>query len=497
MGELVSRRLREDAELRDALHALIDSFAAPATISETAVTETQPPPSPDAPAPSDTAVSIERSELVAVVVPPRIAEAPVDLSRLTFPAARSTPLPDHRPSLQEPGVAGYVTREQEATQQDAALPALVERMRLRSGRLRQPVTPNTDWPDFPDAAHDERELVAANFDNVAASLKLIKRLSAAVPRTDDRYKSAVGLLAESLSALRVSLERLGERRDPDQYAVFQWINRETKTQNIFIARHMKLDDPSEPDAHADLARRIVALGKPLDDDELRKRSLSHVRYHVEKLGRGAGDDDEQLRHWQVIIDKVAELVRGGLPPSNGELRELLGGVIDSLPDALEAPPEFERVVRELDRYIAAQESAGAPPSPSRAETYSPAVAKVRAAIAGRTLVIIGGEARRHSIERLKDAFGLADVDWIASRVHESHYNFEPSIRRPEVVAVLLLIRFISHSFAEVQEFCIDAGKPVIRIRAGYHPNAVAEAIIEQAGDRLGMERTAGRDLRAP
>jgi hypothetical protein len=76
------------------------------------------------------------------------------------------------------------------------------------------------------------------------------------------------------------------------------------------------------------------------------------------------------------------------------------------------------------------------------------------------------------------------VDWQGSADHCSHYEFEPAIRRDDVAAVLLAIRWSSHSYAEIRAFCDRYGKPLVRLPAGYSPNQVATQILQQAGKRL-------------
>ena len=50
--------------------------------------------------------------------------------------------------------------------------------------------------------------------------------------------------------------------------------------------------------------------------------------------------------------------------------------------------------------------------------------------------------------------------------------------------VLLAIRWSSHSFGDVRQFCERHGKPLVRLQAGYHPNQVALQIVSQCSGRL-------------
>ena len=62
-----------------------------------------------------------------------------------------------------------------------------------------------------------------------------------------------------------------------------------------------------------------------------------------------------------------------------------------------------------------------------------------------------------------------------------------------MAAVLLAIRFASHSFGDARTFCDRHGKPFVRLPAGYGPNQVARQILDQAGDRLAEARPVADD----
>jgi hypothetical protein len=51
--------------------------------------------------------------------------------------------------------------------------------------------------------------------------------------------------------------------------------------------------------------------------------------------------------------------------------------------------------------------------------------------------------------------------------------------------VLLAIRWSSHSYGGIREFCEAAGKPLVRLPGGYGTNRVAREIVEQASEALG------------
>jgi hypothetical protein len=103
---------------------------------------------------------------------------------------------------------------------------------------------------------------------------------------------------------------------------------------------------------------------------------------------------------------------------------------------------------------------------------------------GRDLVVIGGQKRPHAVQALRDAFRLRHVEWITTVEHESPTVFRAPVSQPYVAAVLLLIRFSNHNYANVKAYCEEFGKPLIRIPRGYSPNQVAYEILSQASEQF-------------
>jgi hypothetical protein len=178
-----------------------------------------------------------------------------------------------------------------------------------------------------------------------------------------------------------------------------------------------------------------------------------------------------------VLGVIETLVTEGVPPSNAELREMLLPIVDEMPDQMEAPPGVQRVMTELDRYLATQVA----PAAETVREPSEAVRRVALLYEGKTLVLVGGDRRPHAYEALKSAFRLQELTWIATRAHESTEIFDPYLARPEVAAVLLAIRWSSHSYGELRTLCEQHGKEFFRLPGGYNPNQVAHQILQQRG----------------
>ena len=60
------------------------------------------------------------------------------------------------------------------------------------------------------------------------------------------FEPALDLLAEAQSALRVAIDRIDGPKDQDQFRVYDWLRGVAAREQIFIRRHMRLDDPADP-----------------------------------------------------------------------------------------------------------------------------------------------------------------------------------------------------------------------------------------------------------
>ena len=171
---------------------------------------------------------------------------------------------------------------------------------------------------------------------------------------------------EAQSALRVAIARIGGPTDSDQVQVFKWLKATTIENQVFIQRHMRVEDPADPTQWADLSSRIEAVDSRLQEarkqNKDRKRLLGKVRH---KLSLVRDDPQGAEKHWRILAATLDELVSGGLPPSNRELRELLVPAIDALPELPNAPQGFCLVLREIDRFLATSGE----PAPSCGEVF--------------------------------------------------------------------------------------------------------------------------------
>lgn len=326
------------------------------------------------------------------------------------------------------------------------------------------------------------EEVAGCFEAVAEAVSLIRQIQDEPEADQTDFEAALDLLAEAQSALRVAVATIDGPVDTDQNAVFHWLKATATETQIFIRNFMRLDNPADPAQWPDILNRVEEVSLRVQEARRRrserKRLLGKVRHKTTLI---LNDPERAPGEWDLLIGTVCELVGGGLPPSNRELREMLLPVIELLPEKEIVPWDFERVLVEIDRYLA---TVPPPESPGIVKP-SKEVTEAAELLRGKSLVLIGGDKRQGAYQALKEALGLRELIWIETRAHESVEGFAPYVARPEVAAVLLAIRWSSHSYGEVKTFCDRFGKPLVRLPGGYNPNQVAAQIMAQASDRLG------------
>lgn len=328
------------------------------------------------------------------------------------------------------------------------------------------------------------EDVAGCFDAVAMVVGILQQVAADVDKNRGLFERAVDLAAEAQSSLRMAVQAVGGKPESDQDKMFHWLRHTAAEQQVYLQRFMRLDDPADPAGWRDLQERIANLDSEIEEvrkqEKQRIKLLGKGKYHARLLREGKGSADD----WNKVVGVVESLVNDGIPPSNTDIRDMLVSIIDEMPDDLEIPPGLQRVLTEIDRYLAGQML----PVQEIPREVSSEVQEVAKLLAGKTIVIVGGEHRPHAYEALKSAFGLKELSWISTREHESSAQFEPYVARPDVAAVLLAIRWSSHSYGEIRDFCEKHGKLFVRLPGGYNPNQVAYQILLQRGGEAKTEQ---------
>lgn len=504
----------EDAGLRADLRALAEAILA-ATEAPLPHDATPAPPPADAP-PEESPSGAESAPADEAGVPhgptahgiARVgrAQAAEPLRELTFGRSRPSPAEIRYPP-------GATTRP---VVTDADLPEIEARCRLKAegarwvaacqrriregGGFQAEIAPEdreivewadrlTDcfcWTDPPDASQpadiSSLDDVAGCFETLAEAIALIRDLLNDLGGHRGRFEQALPLIAEAQSALRAAVQAIHGPDDPQQLQVFEWLKETAARHHVYIRRFMRADDLANPTLWPNLLSRIEGVDAKSRRNHKRSRRegswIDRLRSPLEPIREGKGTEQD----WQTVFEAVEGMVSEGIPPSNREIRELLLPVIDDLPGRDDLPHGFQLVLREIDRFLATR------PPPSGATVAHEPTAEVREArrlLEGRSVVLIGGICRRESQKLLRTTLGLKELIWIETKEHQSIGAFEPAIARPDVALVLLAIRWSSHAFGEVKQFCDRHDKPLVRLPGGYSPNQVAAQILAQCSGQLG------------
>jgi hypothetical protein len=319
--------------------------------------------------------------------------------------------------------------------------------------------------------------VGGCFETLAEALALVR---ARLEKNTDNQKAwerLLPLVTEAQSALRAALKRVGVSDDPEQLEVFEWLTATAARHHVYLKRFMRADDVANPSHWPDLFSRIEALAASGQLSRQQSLEIEQIKERVAQI-----QATEEIDHdWQAIISGLSALVQNGLKPSNRDIRELLLPVIDDIPDRDDLPDEFRLILREIDRFLARRPSAS---TPSIAHVPSPSVKEAARLLGGRSVVLIGGSRRREAQESLRSALGLLEMIWIETKEHQSVATFEPLIARSDVAVVLLAIRWSSHAFADVRQYCDRYNKPLVRLPGGYSLNQVVAQILAQCSEKL-------------
>lgn len=343
-------------------------------------------------------------------------------------------------------------------------------------------------PEAPPAQGDGGySLLARNFETLADALALTRQAEEKAEEFRGEFERAVDLLAEAQSAVRAAAIAAGRDRDDfDQKGAHLWLRAVTGRRHVFVAKYMRIDDPASPVHWPSLALRIeaasVAAEALREGAAKRRKLLGKVRHKSSLIEKG-----EQVENsWRVLVDSIEALLTSGLPPSDRQLRDAVAPVIDDAPEWAAASADLQQVAREIDRALSGRPAVRETSAPA----YNEAVAELRAKVAGKALVMIGGDRRPDAEARLRDALGLARLDWLTTRSHESVDRFVPYVERPDVAVVVQMVLYSSHSVGDVDAFCRQQGKPFVRLISGYHPNQFATRVLAQCSERLGVAAAA-------
>lgn len=323
------------------------------------------------------------------------------------------------------------------------------------------------------------EMAGRAYENLGAAAALAERVHGR-PELRGHLPDALDLMAEAQSALRVILERTWlTRPDQDQLDAFVWLRRVTEAERVYVGRYLTLEDPADPAGHEGLRGRIRDVEAQIDGAARRVKdvtaALNKLKYHV----RRAVESPEE-GEMAGVRAAGAVLEAQGLDAGDRRVREIVRPLVDLAEGGADLGPLVGEAISLMRERAGEDHGAMAEP-----RAYSPTVGRVRDALRGSRVVMIGGTALAHQRERLAEAFELGELDWVEQTEHGSSALFEAPIARADTRLVIALVKLAGHEHIDaVRKWSRQYGKPLVLLKAGFNPEQAAAAIMEQASEQL-------------
>jgi hypothetical protein len=308
-------------------------------------------------------------------------------------------------------------------------------------------------------------------------------------RFAERVLSQARSLLESLAG---AVTDVGQGYDCSQKALLAWLDNARVSQPWVLQALTQLEGSSPANVLGAVSSLTEEINSACRCSKEQRRLFGKARFHAKKIAEAKPASPEVLADWWTLASTLDGLVqRCGVRPSSVDVRCLLLPIHERLPILDAVPPGFDLCLRALDDYLCRNpgSSRGADPAPD-----APCVEEARRLLCDTKVVLIGGDMRPDAKRRIEEALGLKELIWVRSKVHASVEEFRPAISRSDVSLALLAIRWSSHSFVEVKEFCEVSGKPLVWLAGGYNPNQVAHQIMQQASVRLTSQRDMEKGL---
>jgi len=312
------------------------------------------------------------------------------------------------------------------------------------------------------------------------------------------------MLAEAQAALFQLLYTVEQARggDRDQRTVFAWLRGRVDRGEI-SNRVLDAARDVDPSAWRGLEARLTGARERLDStrrgERARRQALNAIQYHAGRIveahsahdvAHHAAHDDHvdhvgDLSHdWNKIDSAARAFLAAGGQASDPALIEVLAPVAEHVPEAMLGGEPFSSIMAYLDERLSQDEEGEGAEDVRPARRASDELLRVRELLRGKAVVLLGGICRHTSKRLIERELELKELVWLSSGHHASIAPFEDAIARPDVGAVLMMIRWSSHSFEGVKDFCLKHNKPYVRVPAGYNPSQLAHQILLQQGSRL-------------
>ncbi len=339
------------------------------------------------------------------------------------------------------------------------------------------------WAFHRKWSHDSApwELLARWYAAAAQSVRLCVIALRVGPPASERF-AVVQLLAQCQSALLQIAQQYWGRDDRQQKEMYSLIRQ--------LLQHWKIDrwvsylSRKEPvDLHSleEVETQLRSLQQCLERLKHQQNLLNKLRY--ESTQRFPQGGEQAQRAVRTILATIEQLSQLGCPMSHSEIIQALLAIRAKLPPQEELSGAVRQALRCADQSAQCSKSLPHSPLPDFPEHTQ----KLRYVLEGKKVVLVAGEVRPLAQKKIVEAFGLKELVWCEARDGESVRKLESLIASPDVFLVLVAPRWASHGHTEaLSQYCRKHHKPLVRLRSGYNPNAIAYQLLQQCSHQLGL-----------
>lgn len=320
-----------------------------------------------------------------------------------------------------------------------------------------------------------------------AALLLERTFPQTLDTITHRHQDVLDAAAHATSLMLSATFRMQGKNDlnadPDVREFHRWLEYLTNRHQIFQERYMKLNALASLKSLPEAQNKLAALKDTRGKAE--RELLNGLKAYLKQIAAEAPETPARRLKESRFLEKVESAKELGWQPSRLDLRKLLSAWYDALPRPERPTPFYAQLLDYVDAQYREQPADEVEEDEEDLQpSKTPNIDRVRMLLNGKALYIVGGNPVPAAIERIKNAFGLTEVIWPTTSHNSSVESLRATVSRPDVAAVLLLIRFSSHTFGQLIEDCERARKPFVRIPSGYGVKQIAYQILAQASQQL-------------
>lgn len=323
---------------------------------------------------------------------------------------------------------------------------------------------------------DRLALLASCYETLALAAMVCRAL---IDRRagDEMVRLGLQWLATAQSAVRVAAREAGVERDSDHELAYEWLSSAAAIRALYVHRHMRLDDPADPNLWAQTRSFLLELMEKLDAQEgtpARAQILSGVRARALPVAT-AGWWEENEEGWTLLADALSGALAAGLAHDDVSLHELILPLLELMPGSVNRLPHVRTIVRAIDERLARAEAVSTVPSPPT--HVGQRAAQGIAAVQEADVLLVAGRPRlRWALALERDLLrGTGSLRWLDGA--ESLEGLDRAIA--QATLVLHSPAWSGLDPMEMRRRCAAIGTPCVTIGASFTLPAVAAPIAEQ------------------